>query len=73
MGMSKPLTRPALPADAIGFISHRADKPERPALFLADGRLNTTYSPGDTVESLDALLRPHGFSVDAEGIVRRVG
>jgi murein DD-endopeptidase MepM/ murein hydrolase activator NlpD len=44
-----------------------------PALFLADGRLNTTYSPGDTVESLDALLRPHGFSVDAEGIVRRVG
>jgi hypothetical protein len=74
MGMSKPLTRPAvLPADAVGFIRRRADKPERPALFLADGRLNTTYSPGDTVESLDALLRPHGFSVDAEGIVRRVG
>lgn len=74
MGMSKPLTRPAtLPADAVGFVSRRQDKPERPALFLADGRLNTTYSPGDTFESLDALLRPHGYSVDGEGIVRRVG
>ena len=72
--MSKPLTRPAaLPADAVGFVSRRDDKPERPALFLADGRLNTTYSPGDTLETLDAMLRPAGYSVDAEGIVRRVG
>lgn len=70
--MSKPLTCPALPADAIGFIARRKDRPERPALFLADGRLNSTFSPDDTMQSLDALLRPSGYSVDAEGIVRRV-
>jgi hypothetical protein len=72
--MSKPLTRPAaLPADAVGFVSRRKDKPERLAIFRPDGALNTTYSPDDTVETLDALLRPAGYSVDAEGIVRRVG
>lgn len=74
MGMSKPLTRPAtLPADAVGFVSRRKDKPERLAIFRPDGALNTTYSPDDTLDSLDALLRPHGYSVDGEGIVRRVG
>lgn len=72
--MTKPLTRPAvLPADAVGFVSRRKDKPERLAIFRPDGALNSTFSPDDTLETLDAMLRPSGYSVDAEGIVRHVG
>jgi len=71
--MSKPQTRPALPADAIGFIGRRKDRPERLALFGADGSLSNTFSPDDTLDTLRPLLASGGLTVDAAGIVRRVG
>ena len=71
--MSKPLHRPALPADAIGFLARRKDRPERLALFAADGVLSNTFGHGDTIETLRPALAQAGLSVDAAGIVRRVG
>ncbi len=71
--MSKPATRPALPADAVGFIACRQDRPERLALFNPAGRLSNTFGVGDTLDTLRGLLMQSGMTVDAAGIVRRVG
>jgi hypothetical protein len=71
--MSKPQTRPPLPADAVGFIGRRKDRPERMALFLADGTLSNTFSPDDTLATVRAMLAPAGMTADDAGIVRRVG
>jgi hypothetical protein len=71
--MSKPAARPALPADAIGFIAARQDRPERLALFTAAGALSNTFSPDDTLDTLRGILARNGMDVDAAGIVRRVG
>jgi hypothetical protein len=70
--MFKPATRPALPADAIGFINRRDDRPERLALFKADGSLSNTFRIDETIETLSPALTAAGMTVDAEGIVRRV-
>lgn len=71
--MSNPLTRPTLPADAVGFIAPRKDRPERLALFTAAGAPSNTFSPDDTLDTLRPLLARNGMDVDANGIVRRVG
>lgn len=71
--MSKPATRPALPADAIGFISRRKDRPERLALFAANGALSNSFAQDDTIDTLRPVFAASGLSIDAEGIVRRVG
>jgi hypothetical protein len=71
--MSKPATRPALPADAVGFIARRQDRPDRLALFNADGGLSNTFGVGDTLDGLRGLFVQSGMTVDAAGIVRRVG
>jgi hypothetical protein len=70
--MFKPATRPALPADAIGFISRRDDRPERLALFKADGSLSNTFRIDETIDTLRPALTAAGMTVDAQGIVRRV-
>ena len=70
--MFKPATRPALPADAIGFIGRRDDRPERLALFKADGSLSNTFRIDETIETLRPALAAAGMAVDAQGIVRRV-
>ena len=70
--MFKPATRPALPADAIGFIGHRDDRPERLALFRADGSLSNTFRIDETIETLRPALAAAGMAVDGQGIVRRV-
>jgi len=72
MRMFKPATRPALPADAIGFISRRDDRPERLALFKADGSLSNTFRIDETIDTLRPALAAAGMTVDAQGIVRRV-
>jgi hypothetical protein len=72
MHMFKPATRPALPADAIGFISRRDDRPERLALFKADGSLSNTFRIDETIDTLRPALTAAGMTVDAQGIVRRV-
>ena len=64
-------TRPAvIPADAVGFISTRADKPGRFAVFLADGALQSTF--GFDRAEVEAALVAAGFVVDAKGVFRRV-
>jgi hypothetical protein len=70
--MFKPATRPALPADAIGFIARRDDRPERLALFKVDNTLSNTFRIDDTVDTLRPALADAGMTVDAAGIVRRV-
>jgi hypothetical protein len=70
--MFKPATRPALPADAIGFIARRDDRPERLALFKVDNTLSNTFRIDETVDTLRAALADAGMTVDAAGIVRRV-
>jgi hypothetical protein len=70
---TKPLTTPPLTADAVGFISRRKDRPERLALFHANGALSSTFGMDETMDDLRAALAKAGMSVDAEGIVRRVG
>ncbi len=70
--MFKPATRPALPADAIGFIGRRDDRPERLALFKADGSLSNTFRIDETIDTLRPALAAVGMAVDAQGIVRRV-
>jgi hypothetical protein len=70
--MFKPATRPALPADAIGFIACRDDRPERLALFKADGSLSNTFRIDETIDTLRPALTAAGMTVDAQGIVRRV-
>jgi hypothetical protein len=70
--MFKPATRPALPADAIGFIACRDDRPERLALFKADGSLSNTFRNDVTIDELRHALAQIGMTVDAEGIVRCV-
>ena len=70
--MFKPATRPALPADAIGFIARRDDRPERLALFKVDSTLSNTFRIDETVDTLRAALADAGMTVDAAGIVRRV-
>jgi hypothetical protein len=70
--MSKPITRPALPADAIGYIGRRKDRPERLALFTAAHTLSNTFSIDDTAETVRAILAGHGLGLDDAGIVRRV-
>ena len=69
--MSKPLTRPVLPADAIGFLARRKDRPERLALFAANGTLSNTFGMDETIETLRPVLAESGLVVDAAGIVRR--
>jgi hypothetical protein len=70
--MFKPATRPALPADAIGFIARRDDRPERLALFKVDSTLSNTFRIDETVDTLRPALADAGMTVDAAGIVRRV-
>jgi hypothetical protein len=70
--MFKPATRPALPADAIGFIARRDDRPERLALFKVDNTLSNTFRIDETVDTLRPALTAAGMTVDAQGIVRRV-
>ncbi len=70
--MFKPATRPALPADAIGFIARRDDRPERLALFKVDNTLSNTFRIDKTVDTLRPALADAGMTVDAAGIVRRV-
>jgi hypothetical protein len=70
--MFKPTTRPALPADAIGFIARRDDRPERLALFKVDNTLSNTFRIDETVDTLRPALADAGMTVDAAGIVRRV-
>ena len=70
--MFKPATRPALPADAIGFIARRDDRPERLALFKVDNTLSNTFHIDETVDTLRPALADAGMTVDAAGIVRRV-
>ena len=70
---SHPVSIPALPVGAVGFISRRADRPERLALFKADGSLSNSFALDETIDTLRPVLAQHGFSVDAAGIVCRLG
>lgn len=68
--MNKPVI-PALPANAIGFIARRADRPERLALFRADGSVSNTFATDDTLDSLRPLLAAAGLTVREDGVVVR--
>lgn len=66
-----PISTPKLPAGAIGFIGRRADRPERLALFRADGSLSNTFAQDDTLETLRPILAGKGLILREDGIVVR--
>lgn len=69
--MSKPIETPVLPADAVGFVARRAGRPERLALFRADGSLSNTFAQDETMESLRPILARSGLTLRADGVVVR--
>jgi hypothetical protein len=71
--MFKPASRPALPADAIGFISRRDDRPERLALFDAKGKLSNTFAFDQDMADVAEILLKAGLIMDDAGIVRYNG
>ena len=60
--------RPAftLPAGAWGYIARRADRPERLALYDAQGRLNTSFGQDQGIMEIDAILSRHGLLVSEQ-------
>lgn len=63
-------TPPAnLPADAVGFVRVRQDRPERLAFYRADGSLNTTFAVDQTMADVVEILTGAGYVVDADGFV----
>jgi hypothetical protein len=69
--MNKPATIPALPANAVGFVAARADRPERLALFRADGSLSNTFAIDDTLDTLRPVLAASGLTLREDGVVVR--
>jgi len=68
----KPITTPAnIPADVVGFLSRRAARPERLAMFMPNGDLSNTFGIDDTAETLAPMLVEWGFVLDAAGLLRR--
>lgn len=53
----KPL--PQLPSGAWGFVAARTDRPERLALYRADGSLNSSFAVGE--DFADALAMVQRF------------
>ncbi len=69
-----PTSRPAsIPADAVGFISRRKDRPERLAAFMADGRLSNTFAFDETLDDIRAKMARIALIVDDAGIIRYDG
>ena len=60
-----------LPADAVGFVRLRVDRPERLAFYRADGSLNTTFALDQSFEDVRVVLADGGYRIDARGIVRK--
>lgn len=69
--MNKPVTIPTLPANAVGFVAARADRPERLALFRADGSLSNTFAIDETIDTLRPILAASGLTLLADGVVVR--
>lgn len=65
------MTPPAnLPADAVGFIAVRPDRPERLALFTRQGVRSNSFAQGETLETLAPVLARFNVVVDtATGFV----
>lgn len=57
---------PALPAHAIAFVAARHDRPERMALYSANGVLQGTFAEGQTMAHIAPLLNRDGLRVGAE-------
>lgn len=62
---------PVLPAGAIGFVARRIDRPERLALFRADGTLSNSFAQDDTLETVAAILARSGLRLTEAGVVVR--
>lgn len=66
-----PQATPVLPANAVGFIGRRVDRPERLALFHANGTLSNTFGIEETEETIGEQLRAHGMRLIEGGVVVR--
>lgn len=69
--MNKPQPIPVLPADAVGFVARRVDRPERLALFRRDGSLSNSFTQDDTLDTLRPILAGNGLTLREDGIVVR--
>lgn len=70
---TKPISIPDLPADALGFVSSRQDRPERLALFDANGAVSETFAIDQDMDDVAELLLKAGLIMDEHGIVRYNG
>jgi hypothetical protein len=60
-----------LPADAIGFVTRRPDRPERLASFARNGALMGSRGQEETMDDVRADYAAKGFTLDANGFIRR--
>lgn len=64
--------RPAtLPADAVGFVARRPDRPERLALFRPDGSLSNSFGQDEDLAAVAAILARSGLRLLPDGSVIR--
>lgn len=66
-----PVPPATMPADAIGFVARRPDRPERLALFLRNGALNSTFAIDEGFDEIRAALAPQGLRLLDDGSVVR--
>lgn len=58
-------------ARVVGYIARRPDRPERLALFHADGKLSNSFPSDFDFAAAAASVRGAGLDVDRNGIARR--
>ena len=59
-----------LPAEAIGFVAVRPDRPERLALFRRDGTLSNSFAQDQDAAEVAAILTGAGFRVAGAAVFR---
>jgi hypothetical protein len=60
-----------LPANALGFVATRPDRPERLASFSRTGTLMGSRGADETLANVRADYAAKGFTLDANGFIFR--
>ena len=66
-----PVPPATMPADAVGFVAIRPDRPERLALFRPDGTLSNSFGQDEGHTEIAAILAPAGYRLLEDGSVVR--
>lgn len=66
-----PVPPASLPADAVGFVARRPDRPERLALFRPDGSISNSFGRDEDLAAVAAILARSGLRLLPDGAVVR--